>query len=181
MAQQHPQFLAAGARLAGVSVDAVGQNAAMVDKLGLPFPLLSDPDGEQAIKPYDVWHADASIARPAVILVGADGQVAYRRVSADFADRPDEQDVLARVRAWRLPAATQQPPQPGQAHPGKRAVDLSWLPAYYRGAKFAVTAVRGRVPEADQATAQLGDEYDRYLSAVTWRREEAKRRPPHDG
>ena len=170
MAQLHPKFTAAGARLVGISVDEVGQNAAMVDKLGLPFPLLADPGGELAIKPYDVWHEDASIARPAVVIVAPDGSVALRRVSRDFADRPIEDGLLAAVQNLGLPATEQEAPTPGDPEPGKRAaVDLSWLPAYLRGAKFAVTAVGMRVPEAQQEAEVLKAEYDRYIEVLKQR------------
>lgn len=46
----------------GISVDSPAQNAATVEKLRLPFPLLSDPEGTQAIRPYDVWHGGKSSA-----------------------------------------------------------------------------------------------------------------------
>ena len=49
--------------MAGISVDSVDQNHAMVDKLMLPFPLLSDPDG-RVIKECNVWmDGDGGIAR----------------------------------------------------------------------------------------------------------------------
>lgn len=144
----------------------------MVDKLGLPFPLLSDPDGTGAIKPYDVWQADASIARPAVVLVAPDAQEAYRVVGSDFADRPTEGEVLAEVQRLRLPSTSQPPPRPGDQQPGPRAVDLAWLPAYLRGAKFAATAIGMRVPEAGRQVDRLTMEYDRYLDALKQRKEE---------
>lgn len=169
MAQQHPRFTAAGARLVGISVDSVGQNAEMVRKLGLPFPLLSDPDGTGAIKPYDVWHADASIARPAIVLVDPDGRQAYRTVGGDFADRPTEDEVLAEVQRLGLPGTSQEPPRPGDPQPGPRAVDLGWLPAYLRGAKFAATALGMRVAEAGPQVDRLTAEYDRYLDALKQR------------
>lgn len=166
MAQRHHDITAAGARVVGISVDPPPQNAAMVEKLQLPFPLLSDPDGSGAIKPYDVWHDDASIARPAIVLVRPDGEVAFRHVGGDFADRPTEDDVLAEVRALDLPAIEQPAPRPGRAEPGERAVDLGWLPAYLRGAKFAATAVGMRVPEAAEQVETLKAEYDRYQAAL---------------
>lgn len=166
MAQQHGQLLDAGARVVGISVDSTGQNAAMVNKLRLPFPLLSDPDGKRAIKPYGVWHEEASIAKPAAVLLRPDGQTAFRYVGGDFADRPNDDDVIAHVRALDLPPTTQPPPRPGTLRPGPRAVDIGGLPAYYRGAKFAVTAVKGRVQEATAVADVLTAEYDRYLEAV---------------
>lgn len=166
MAEQHPQFVAAGARLVGVSVDSVGQNAAMVGKLDLPFPLLSDPDGEGAIRPYDVWHGEQSIARPAIVVVAPDFSVAFRRVSSDFADRPLENDLVDEVGKLGLAPTVQDRPEPGTAEPGKRAVDLAWLPAYLRGAKFAVTALATRVPQAVEQAETLKGEYDHYIEVL---------------
>lgn len=143
----------------------------MVDKLGLPFPLLSDPDGERAIKAYGVWNPDAAIAKPAVVVVGPDGGERFRQVGGDFADRITEEELLDAVGRLDLPGTSQPPPQPGTPEPGERAVDLSWLPAYYRGAKFAATAIKGRVPEAKGDADRLLAEYDRYLDALRWRRE----------
>lgn len=170
MAQQHHRFTAAGARLVGVSVDSVGQNAAMVDKLGLPFPLLSDPDGTGAIQPYGVWHPEPKIARPAAVLVAPGGRVVYRRVGSDFADRPTEDELLDQAELLDLPASSQPPPRPGDPHPGDRAVDLGWLPAYLRGAKFAATALGMRLPEAAGQVEVLTAEYDRYMQALKQRK-----------
>jgi len=50
-------------------------------------------------------------------------------------------------------------------------VQLATLPAYYRGAKFAVTAVKGRVPEAQDTAQRLLEEYKRYLEALDWHQE----------
>jgi peroxiredoxin Q/BCP len=40
--------------LFGVSIDSVGSRQKFVQKHGLPFPLLSDPDLE-IVKAYNVW------------------------------------------------------------------------------------------------------------------------------
>lgn len=174
MAQQHHRFTAAGARLVGVSVDTVEQNAAMVEKLALPFPLLSDVGGSSAIKPYDLWHPDPEIARPAIVVVAPDGTAAFRRVGSDFADRPTEDDVVAEVERLNLPPTSQAQPRRGNPRPGGRAVDLAWLPAYLRGAKFAATALGMRMPEAAGEVETLTAEYDRYLDAVRNRRKRSE-------
>jgi hypothetical protein len=50
--------------VAGISVDPVVNNRAMVEKLLLPFPLLSDPEG-RVIKAWGVWtDGEGGIARP---------------------------------------------------------------------------------------------------------------------
>jgi alkyl hydroperoxide reductase subunit AhpC len=152
--------------VAGISVDPPAQNAAMVAKLRLPFPLLSDPDGTAAIKPYDVWNDQASIALPALVLVGPDGDDVWRQVSRDFADRATEEEVLARVQGQGWPAVSQEAPAPGDAQPGERAMPVEKLVPYFRGATFAAKALAGRVPDAKAEADALVAEYDRYQQAV---------------
>ncbi len=43
---RHPQYRAAGVSIAGVSRESPDSNAQWVARLGLPFPLLSDPESE---------------------------------------------------------------------------------------------------------------------------------------
>ena len=73
----------------GISVDSPEQNKAMVEKLILPFDLLSDPEGS-VIKQYDVWDEGGQIARPALFVVDRAGLVRSHYVGRDFADRPDD-------------------------------------------------------------------------------------------
>ena len=81
--------------MVGVSVDPVPNNAAMVDKLLLPFPLLADTEGE-VIRRYGVWNdGEGGIAKPSLFLVRPDGSVAFRYVGEDFADRPADDELFA--------------------------------------------------------------------------------------
>ncbi len=49
-----PDFQNVDAVLFGVSVDSLESHRAFIDKLGLPFPLLSDEDGK-IVRDYGVW------------------------------------------------------------------------------------------------------------------------------
>ena len=147
-------------------MDAPGQNAAMVEKLDLPFPLLSDPDGEGAIKPYGVWSEKRRIARPAVVVITPDGLEAARMESSDFADRPPEQEIVDAVRRLGLPPTAQPPPVRGRSEPGPRAMSLAALGPYYRGAKFAAEALALRVPEVREQADRLIEEVERYGEAT---------------
>ena len=89
------RFVSEGVRLAAISVDPVENNKAMVDKLLLPFPLLSDPEGH-VIREWGVWSDnDGGIARPGIFAIGKDGSIAWRYVGVDYADRPTDDELFA--------------------------------------------------------------------------------------
>ena len=76
----------------GISVDTPEQNRAMIEKLILPFSLLSDADGRVS-RLYGVWHDEEAIARPAIFVLDRHGVVRYAYVGEDFADRPGDEPV----------------------------------------------------------------------------------------
>ena len=88
----HRRFLEAGVRLYALSIDSPERNSAMVEKLSLPFPYLSDPDRTRAITPFGVADPkdERLISRPAVVIVTPAGEEGFRFVSRDFADRMAE-------------------------------------------------------------------------------------------
>jgi peroxiredoxin len=91
------RFEQARLQVAAIVVDEQSNNLAMVDKLLLPFPILSDPDAK-VIHGYDVWNSgDGGVAKPALFLVRPDWSVAFEYVGTDFADRPDDEELFAAV------------------------------------------------------------------------------------
>ena len=66
----------------------------MIDKLLLPFDLLSDPEGEVAIKPFGFWDGAGRISKPALVLTDGHGVVRYVYEGRDFADRPKDEIVM---------------------------------------------------------------------------------------
>jgi hypothetical protein len=144
----------------GVSVDTPDENRAMVDKLKLPFPLLSDPDAA-AIAGWDVYDpvggTHGPIAQPAIFVVGRDLTIPYEYVGRDFADRPPDADVIAALDAVRHAAArpleaavrTPGPRPPDAGNPADRPMPLEHIAPYFRGAGFAAAAIAGRTDAAD--------------------------------
>jgi len=66
----------------------------MIDKLLLPFDLLSDPEGEVAIKPFGFWDGPGRISKPALVLTDRAGLVRYVYEGREFADRPKDSYVM---------------------------------------------------------------------------------------
>jgi hypothetical protein len=175
MAQRHDEFLKLGGRLYAISADTAEQNAAMIEKLALPYPILADPGRDRAITP--LGFADEKdprqISRPGTVIVSPDGEISFRVSGRDFADRPDEEIILEALRNLNLEPTTQGSPAVGEAQPGEKAMALEGLLSYYRGAKFAVLALRSRYRELSEdfrddakAYAQMVDRYIEALSAV---------------
>lgn len=97
-ARSWDRFVTEGVSLAGISVDPIENNRAMVDKLLLPFPLLSDPEGG-VIKEWDVWNEnDGGIAKPSVFAIRRDGSIGWAYVGRDFADRPTDDELFESLR-----------------------------------------------------------------------------------
>lgn len=140
----------------------------MLEKLRLPFPLLSDPDRSKAITPWELAdpHDRRMIAIPAVVGVAPDGTEVFRFTARDFADRPNEDWVVDSVRAMDLAPTRQDPPVLGPIEPGPHAMPAEQLFPYFRGARFAAVAMARRHPEIKKDAADYMAEMDRYMEAV---------------
>jgi peroxiredoxin len=100
-ARQWERFEEARLQVVGIVVDPVENNAGMVDKLLLPFPILSDPEG-RVIKAYGVWSdGEGGIAKPSLFLVPPDRSVLFSYVGEDFADRPSDDELFGAVASMR--------------------------------------------------------------------------------
>lgn len=172
MANRHDEFLERGGRVFGISADTAPMNAAMVDKLALPFPILSDPDRDRAITP--LGFADErdprEIARNGALIISPDGEVVVSLLGRDYADRPEEDGLLDELTSLGLPPTTQAPPEVGEIESGERAMPLEALPPYFRGAKFAALALRSRHRDlGDELTGDIEryvEMVERYLEAL---------------
>jgi len=99
-------FEAAGAKLVAVSVDSVELNRGVVEKIGLTFPVLSDPE-LVAIDAFGLRHAKGNpfaepplsgdVARPAVYVIDG-GVIRWRDLTESYRVRVDPDDVLAALR-----------------------------------------------------------------------------------
>ncbi len=125
----------------------------MVEKLVLPFHLLSDPQGT-LIQRFGVWDAAKHIAVPSIAVVDQSGMIDYVYSGLDFADRPGDAaifDVLdtaitARSYATSEPEIVVTAEEARQSvGPDTRAMSLETLLPYYRGAFSASVALKGRL------------------------------------
>jgi len=152
-ARRFEEFEERSAEVAGVSVDPPENNARMVGKLLLPFPLLSDPRGE-LMKRLGLWDAQDGVAVPSVIVIDRSGESRYLYTGSDLADRPDEEEVLAALRG--IPTGieritgepeivvTAREAREESVRPDKPQFALDELLSYFRGAFSATAILAGR-------------------------------------
>lgn len=165
LANRHSEFLDAGGRIFGISADSPAQNAAVIEKLALSFPILSDEDREAAITP--LGFADEKdprqISRPGVVIVDPEGEIVWRHTGRDFADRPTEDTILDALSGLGLPSTTQDPPEVGPAQAGDSAAGLETLEHYFKGGRSATLALRGRYRDVGE---EFRDDTKAYIAMV---------------
>ena len=172
MAKRQGEFNEKGARVYGLSADSPGQNSAVMEKLALPFAVLSDEDRDLAVTP--LGFADEKdprqISRPGVVVISPEGEVVYRYVGRDYADRPDEDEVLDDLGKLGLDPITQELDEVGPVEHGEKAMAGDGLPHYFRGAKFASLALRSRHRDLGEGFRDDTKAYvqmiERYLDAL---------------
>ena len=159
----------------GVSVDSPDENAQMVGKLLLPFPLLSDPRGDLA-KRYGLWDEDEGVAVPAIVVVDRSREIRYVYAGSDFADRPDDEEIFSalegmdgsigrvigepeiRISADEARRESVRPDKPGRS--------LDYLIAYYRGVLYTTIALKKRFDGWGRSGRNAFREVDRYQAMV---------------
>jgi peroxiredoxin len=152
-ARQIEEFEGRGVQLAGISVDPPSNSARLVGKLQLPFPLLSDPEGELA-RLFGLWDAGDGVATPSIVVVDQSGEVRYLYRGNDFADRPTDDEVFAGLRGLdsRIERLTGGPEfrvvaaeaRESSVRPDEPVMDLDQLTMYYRGVHFTTMLFKDR-------------------------------------
>lgn len=88
-----------GVRVVGVSYDSPAVSAAAATKLGLTFPLLSDP-GSKVIDAFGIRNAEAKgkatgVAHPVVFIVDGQGVIRAKLGRDNYKDRPESAEIIA--------------------------------------------------------------------------------------
>ena len=154
----------------------------MIQKLLLPFPLLSDEDRAAVITPYGLANPTdpRKLAIPAVVLVTPEREEAFRVVARDFADRIPEDELITKLRRLDLPSTSQDPPEVGHAEPGPRAMPVRAMLPYFRGARFAAVAMGRRHPAAKDDADLYVAQMDRFLETTRALRARLAERSPDE-
>ena len=155
-------------------MDPPGHNGAMVEKLDIPFRLLSDAKGDLS-KLYDLWNDREGVAVPAILVVDRSGTVRYLYKGNDFADRPGDDAIFEALDAIAsdesAPSDAETRPEvslsadeaeSSTVRPERPPMTLEQLVPYYRGVYFTGVALKKRFSEAEPEKREAFEEVDRY-------------------
>jgi AhpC/TSA family len=151
----------------------------MVDKLDLPFQLLSDPWGD-VIKHCGLWNEEEGVSEPAIVALDKSGTVQYLYSGgSDFADRPQEESllyILDRVGAENNKQYGGDEPEiqvsadeaeNETVRPDKPVMALEQLKPYYRGAYFATVSMNKKLVEEGLQGESIAKMINGYQALVT--------------
>jgi len=174
-ARHFEEFEERGIQVAGISVDPPSHNARLVGKLQLPFPLLSDPEGDLA-RLFGLWDANDGVALPSVIIIEQSGEVRYLYKGNDLADRPTDEEVFAGLQGLesRIERLTGGPEfQVGAAQASERTVrpdepvmELDQLATYYQGVLLTTILFKDRFEVWGRSGRNAFNEIDAFQQMV---------------
>jgi peroxiredoxin len=178
-ARDYEEFKDRGVRIAGISVDPPSHNGAMVEKLDLPFHLLSDPRGE-LIEHCDLWNDDEGASEPAIVALERSGTIQYLYSGGtDFADRPQEESllyILGRVGSESDEDYGVDEPEiqisaeeaeNETVRPDKPTITLEQLKPYYRGVYFATVSMNKKLVDEGLQGESIAKRVNDYQRLVT--------------
>jgi hypothetical protein len=149
----------------------------MVEKLDLPFPLLSDPRGDLA-KRCGLWNDEEGVSEPAIVAFDKSGTVQYLYSGGtDFADRPHEESLLYILDGVggdgeygggepdiRIPA---EEAENETVRPDRPAMMLEHLQPYYRGVYFATVSMKKKLADEGLQGESIAKRVNDYQELVT--------------
>jgi peroxiredoxin len=95
----------AGLRLVAVSYDAPATGATAAKKLGLTYPLLSDPDSKvittYGILNHEAMGKGAGIAHPVAFILDRQGVIRTKLMRDNYRDRPESAELIAAAQALK--------------------------------------------------------------------------------
>ena len=98
--ESYSQFRDIGAEVIAISVDTEENAVAVVEKLGLEYPVLYDTSHDVST----AWHVfnvlQDGVSAPAAYVFDAAGNLVAYRIASNISDRPDASELLNTLRLY---------------------------------------------------------------------------------
>ena len=81
-----------------ISTDDLSKAQYMAEGVGIPFPVLYDPDAD-VVRDYGVFNLRRDgLAAPSTFIIDKEGIIRFKQVGLSTSDRPSTQQVLEQLR-----------------------------------------------------------------------------------
>ena len=144
----------AGGEVIAISTDDEVRQAGMFARWPTPHVrYVSDPGGDSFLQALQLFDPEerGGIGLPGLLVLAPDGEVAYRYVGRDFADRTTDDEMLTALE--RLGLDPIEPPEGGPAGDVPADLDRYFASAdlvpYIRGNRFGAIAIGGRLTDSE--------------------------------
>ena len=144
----------AGGEVIAISTDDDVRQAGMFARWPTPHvQYVSDPGGATYLQPLELFDPEerGGIGLPGLLVLDPDGEVVYRYVGRDFADRTTDEEMLTALE--RLGLDPIEPPEGGPVGEVPDDLDRYFSPGdlvpYFKGNRFAAIAIGGRLPDSE--------------------------------
>ncbi len=95
--EDYEKFQSLGAQILAVSTDDLSQAEFAVEKLGLQFPVLQDPEGRVS-KEYGVFDLlNDGVATPSIFLLDKEGGIRWQYIGKSRSDRPSNSRIIRQL------------------------------------------------------------------------------------
>lgn len=144
----------AGGEVIAISTDDEVRQAGMFARWPTPHvQYVSDPGGETYLRSLELFDPEerGGIGLPGILVIDPDGEVAYRYVGRDFADRTTDEEMLTALERLSLDPIDAPAGGPTGEVPDELAGAFSPadLVPYFKGNRFAAVAIGGRLTDSE--------------------------------
>ena len=96
---RYESFESLDAEIVAISVDRLDGAGYVVDRLGVTFPILYDPEAE-VVRRYGVYDLlGDELAAPSVFVIDKEGSIRWRYIGRSIIDRPSMTHIVERLKA----------------------------------------------------------------------------------
>lgn len=94
LAEKYEELVKLETEVLAISADALERSREVSAELGLPYPLLSDPEGK-VIEKFTYWQGEKEAASPSVFITDRYGTLYYQLISDEIGGLPDLPEILS--------------------------------------------------------------------------------------
>ena len=98
MTKEYDQIRDFDAEIVAISTDDLSNARVMAERVGIPFPVLYDPNAD-VVRFYGVFNlAGDDLAAPSTFIIDKEGVIRFKHIGTSTSDRTSAQEVLEQLR-----------------------------------------------------------------------------------